>query len=505
MRNLLDALESIFRTGSLDARVAVAGAPEVRTLGVRFNHMLSQLHTTMVSKAELEVSRNRLQSEVAERRNTQSALDESNQRLQVLAELDELTGLPNRRRFMDIIMQAIPRAARTKTSFAVLFVDLDHFKEVNDTLGHDVGDALLQEVAKRLRASVRAEDTVARMGGDEFTLLLAETAARDDAAIVAQKIMEDFRNPVQAGAHLLFWQASVGIATYPDDGADAMTLLKAADSALYRSKEEGRSRYNFYSADLTVRAMRRAEITRELRMALERNQLSLHYQPQFQVAGGAMVGVEALLRWNHPVWGMVRPDEFIPIAEDSGLILPIGEWVLQTACTQARAWVAAGLRLRVGVNLSVRELSGEDVVASVERNLRGLDPALLEIEITESLAMKNPDAAALVLTKFRALGVGIAMDDFGTGHSSLSRIKNLPLDRLKIDRSFVHTIGETEDGAELAHAVISIGRALKLRIIAEGIENAEQLEFLCNVGCEEYQGYYGGRPMPAESITQLLM
>ena len=504
VRRLHAALEAVQDTGNLDVRVESRGAPEVREIGGQINRMLQQLNTTTVSKLALEASQKQLQREITERRSAQDALHASNLKLSDLVVRDELTGLPNRRGLSDAIAQLIMQARRMRSRFGVLFVDLDHFKEVNDTKGHDVGDDLLLGVAKRLRECVAEGDIVARMGGDEFVVLMTDMAFREDAAILAQKILNEAQTPVVTGNFELFWQASIGISTYPDDGRDPMSLLKAADSALYRAKEEGRNRFHYYSEDLTTAATRRVEVADELRRALDNGDFYLQYQPQRSIATGKLVGVEALLRWKHPRWGMVLPDEFIPVAEATGLIVPIGEWVLREACRQAREWASAGRPLRMAVNLSVRELSANTIVDTVRANLAGLDAGLLEVEITESLIMRNLDASILVLRQLRSAGVSVAMDDFGMGYSSLSRIKHLPLNRLKIDKSFVASLKDGEDGAALARALIALAHALRLEVIAEGVENPHQLDFLRAERCGEYQGYWGGRPMLAEGIWRLM-
>jgi diguanylate cyclase (GGDEF)-like protein len=504
VRRLHAVLARVQDTGSLDVRVESRGAPELREISTQINRVLLQLNATTVSKLELESSQKQLQREIGERRRAQDALHVSNLKLTDLVVRDELTSLPNRRALADGIEQSIARAKRSKTRFGVLYVDLDHFKEVNDTKGHDVGDELLQAVAIRLRQCVREDDIVVRMGGDEFVVLMTEMELREDAAILAQKILNATTAPVVTGTFELFFQASIGISTYPDDGQDALMLLKAADSALYRAKEEGRNRFHYYSEDLTINATRRVEVADELRRALDNNDFFLQYQPQRSVATGALVGVEALLRWKHPRWGMVLPDEFISVAEATGLIVPLGEWVLREACTQARAWAAAGRPLRVSVNLSVRELSSITIVDTVRANLAGLDPGLLEVEITESLIMRDLNASILVLRQLRSAGVSIAMDDFGMGYSSLSRIKHLPLNRLKIDKSFVGSIEDGADGAELVRALIALAHALRLEVIAEGVESPRQLDFLQAQHCGEFQGYWGGRPMLAAEISQLL-
>ncbi len=388
----------------------------------------------------------------------------------------------------------------------MVFLDLDHFKRINDTLGHSAGDRLLEGVARRLAACLREGDTVARVGGDEFTLLLEPLAQPEDAAKVAEKLLQALATPFEFDGHRLHVQASIGISLYPDDGQDTETLLKNADNAMYRAKEAGRSNYQLFTRAMTVRAQERLNLEGALRQALERGEFELRYQPFVELKRRRVVGAEALLRWRVAGRGLVPPAEFIPVAEESGLIVPIGEWVLREACaTLARLSRVAG-GLRIAVNLSPRQFQRQDLVRSVDRALSesGADPRLLELEITESLAMQNVAATVEVLSALRERGIRAAVDDFGTGHSSLSYLKRLPIDTVKIDRSFVAGVPGDADDAAIVSAVVRMAHSLKLRVVAEGVENGRQLRFLARHGCEEVQGFLLGEAMPAAELLQEL-
>jgi diguanylate cyclase (GGDEF)-like protein/PAS domain S-box-containing protein len=423
------------------------------------------------------------------------------------AQHDFLTGLPNRMLLNDRISQAIALGRRHGKQLAVLFLDLDGFKHINDSLGHPVGDRLLQSVAQRLVACVRGADTVSRQGGDEFVVLLSELEHSEDAAAMAVRMLQAVAQMHALGDHDLHVTTSIGVSIYPDDGADAETLIKNADTAMYQAKENGRQGFQFFEPAMNVRAVERLSIEGSLRRALIQQEFGLHYQPKVDLRTGAITGAEALLRWNHPQRGPIPPAQFIPVAEDCGLIVPIGQWVLRKACEQARCWVDAGLPLAgIAVNISAMEFRDAGFSDGVFRVLAqtGLDPALLELELTESVLMKNALPAASVLDTLRASGVRVAIDDFGTGFSSLSYLCKLPIDALKVDQSFVHAIASSAAEATIVTAVIGMARSLRLRVVAEGVETAEQLAFLRLHGCDEAQGDYLSRPMPAAQFAALL-
>jgi diguanylate cyclase (GGDEF)-like protein len=386
-----------------------------------------------------------------------------------------------------------------------MFLDLDQFKLVNDTLGHTVGDRLLQAIGARLVTCVRAEDTVARMGGDEFTILLAELSDRRGAALVAQKILEAVRHPVTIDEHELYVTTSIGIAVFPDEGMDAESLLKNADRAMYQAKELGRDNFQFASAVQAQPAEGRLAMERALHRALERDELVVHYHPMVEIATGRVVGAEALVRWQHPEQGLVHPEDFIPLAEETQLIIPIGAWVLRTACRQMKAWHDAGHRwLRVAVNLSPRQFEDRELIATVESVLAetGFPPQFLDLEITESTAMQNAELTLAILNRLKEMGIRISIDDFGTGYSSLSYLKRFPIDTVKIDRDFLRDL--TADDAAIISAVISMARALNLRVIAEGVETEEQLDFLRREQCAEMQGYLYSQPLAASEFEEAL-
>jgi len=428
-----------------------------------------------------------------------------------LARHDGLTGLPNRLTLLDRLDQALVHGARHQRAAAVLFLDLDRFKVINDSLGHGVGDRLLQAVAERLSAGVRDGDTVARLGGDEFIVLLEDMAQPRDAGAVARKILEGFTAPFrintqETAGQEFFFTVSIGISLYPGDGDDPQTLIKNADVAMYRVKERGGNGYQFFTPEMDTRARQRLSLENALHNALERREFVLHYQPQIDLATQRVIGVEALLRWNRPQRGLVAPADFIPLLEETGLIVPVGEWVLHEACAQAGRWRAAGLPpLRVAVNLSARQLRHERFADTVAAALAdtGMDQGDLELEITESAVMQQVEASLETLSRVRALGVRLAMDDFGTGYSSLSHLKRLPIDTVKIDRSFVLDVPADENDTAIVQAIIVLAHTLRLEVIAEGVETKEQLAFLRTHGCDAMQGYLFSRPLPAEEVPHI--
>jgi diguanylate cyclase (GGDEF)-like protein/PAS domain S-box-containing protein len=424
-----------------------------------------------------------------------------------LAEHDSLTSLPNRLLLNDRVNQAIALAPRHKKQIALLFLDLDGFKHINDSLGHSIGDKLLQSTGKRLVDCVRATDTVSRQGGDEFVVLLSEVEHPEDVAITARRMLKAVAELQSIDQHDLHITTSIGLSVYPDDGLDAETLIKNADTAMYQAKENGRQSYQFFKPAMNARAVERQSIEESLRRALERQEFVLHYQPKVNLKTGKIVGAEALLRWTHPTRGSVSPAQFIPVAEDCGLILPISQWVLHEACKQTRAWADAGLpAMTMAVNISAMEFRQDRFLDDifVLLNETGLDPRFLELEITESILMTRAESAASVLQTLRTCGVKIAVDDFGTGYSSLSYLRKFPIDALKIDQSFVRQITMTPEDTTIVSAIISIGQSMKLRVIAEGVETLKELEFLQVHKCDEGQGYYFSRPVPAQQFVKLL-
>ena len=428
------------------------------------------------------------------------------ERLSYLAHHDELTGLPNRTLFNDRLNQLIIEAERHERLVGVVFLDLDHFKDVNDTLGHEAGDLLLKGVAERLLGAVRRGDTVARLSGDEFTLVLADMAHVDDATRVAQKILDIFTQPFHIAGRDLFMSASLGITLFPFDTRNTQELLRNADSAMYRAKEAGRNSYQFYAAEMTNKAVARMGMESDLRVALKRGEFLLHYQPIVDGRDNRIIGVEALARWQSPEHGLVPPLQFIPLAEETGLILPLGEWVLRTACAQLRQWQSTGFpELWLAVNLSTRQFRQSGLAQFVARTLNdaSLAPRYLELEITESILAQGGEAET-VLREVSATGVQFSIDDFGTGYSSLSYLKRFPIDTLKIDRSFVADIPGNTDDAAIAQAIIAMAHSLGMRVVAEGVETAEQGRFLQSHGCDTMQGYFFSRPLPAEELTLLL-
>ena len=472
---------------------------------LRIQATLAQLHGELEQQVrdrtrELRDTVDDLHREINDRRHDQ-------ERIHRLAHYDALTELPNRALLAERGQEAIRRAQASGTPLAVMFLDLDNFKHVNDSLGHRVGDALLVAMAGRLRDAVRERDTVARLGGDEFVLLLPGANAQG-AARVAAKMQEAARQPVQVGRHELCVAPSMGIALFPEHGSDFETLIQSADTAMYRAKADGRNVFRFFTPQMQAESARALQLTNALRRALERGQLSLHYQPQVSIATGAVCSVEALLRWSHPELGAIEPAEFIPIAEDSGQILQIGEWVLRTALAQLRAWHVAGLpRLTMAVNLSAVQFRQPQLLELVDRLLAesGMPAHMLELELTENVAVDDPHAAIATMDQLHAKGVRLSMDDFGTGYSSLNHLKRFRIYRLKIDRSFVRDLDHDGNDRAIVSAIIRMAQALGMRTTAEGVETADQLAFLREQGCDEAQGYYFSRPLAAAQFERYLL
>jgi diguanylate cyclase (GGDEF)-like protein/PAS domain S-box-containing protein len=424
-----------------------------------------------------------------------------------LAQHDFLTGLPNRMLFSDRVRQAIAVAPRHLKKVAVLFLDLDGFKHINDSLGHAVGDRLLQSISKRLVTCVRGADTVSRQGGDEFVVLLSEMEKSEDAAITARRMLQAVAKAHSVELHDLHVTASIGVSVYPDDGMDSETLIKNADTAMYQAKENGRQSYQFFKPAMNVRAVERQSIEESLRTALQRDEFSVHYQPKINIQTGRISGAEALLRWTHPTQGPISPARFIPVAEDCGLILPIGNWVLREACKQARAWMDAKLPLAtIAVNISAIEFRDDRFLDGVFKILEEtlLDPKYLELELTESVLMKHAESTESILNTLREKGIQLAVDDFGTGYSSLSYLRKFSIDAIKIDQSFIRQITTAPDDTTIVTAMIGMGRSLKLRVVAEGVETQQELDFLKVHHCEEAQGYYFSRPVPPQQFAKLL-
>ncbi|WP_375305828.1 GAF domain-containing protein [Bradyrhizobium sp. A11] len=435
------------------------------------------------------------------------AKNQADERIEYLASHDSLTDLPNRETFNGLLREAIATAERHDHRFAVLFIDLDRFKVINDSLGHEAGDLLLLEVANRLRGALRASDVVARLGGDEFVVILDQCGRIDDVQRIATELLAALAQPMELAGHECHTTASIGIAMYPANGADAQTLTKNADMAMYLAKEDGKNGYRFFSKEVKTQSIERLSLESALRRALERGQFSLNYQPKVEMETGQITGVEALLRWTHPDLGNVSPAQFIPLAEETGLIVPIGRWVLNEACAQAMAWQRSGLLpLSMAVNLSPRQFADEHLLQDVDEALAasGMSPVLLQLEVTESMMMRNVGRALKVLDAIQSRGIRLAIDDFGTGYSSMSLMKHFPIDTIKIDRSFVRDLPQDSEDQAIAQAIISMGKALGMTVVAEGVENAEQEAFLRAHGCDEMQGFLVSKPLPARQMAELL-
>lgn len=432
---------------------------------------------------------------------------EAQRRADELARSDGLTGLPNRRQFMDELERSIGRAGRAGSPFALCFVDLDRFKGVNDTLGHHAGDEMLAAMARRLRAALRVSDLVARIGGDEFVVLVEDPAGDDDLEQLARKLLATLGEPMMLAGQEVQVTGSIGIARFPQDGDDAATLLRHADTAMYQAKDAGKNRVEFYTPALADRAERLFALEAALRLAIARRELLLHFQPKVDIACGRIIGAEALLRWQHPSRGMVPPGEFIDLAEERGLIVPIGRWVIEAACQQMADWRAHGIpTVPIAINVSARQFGSNTLVDDIASALarHDLAPQMLEVEITESALMADPDRTRQALQRLHAMGLHISIDDFGTGYSSLSYLKRFPADQVKIDRAFIRGLPDDRDDIAITQAVIAMAHSLGLRVVAEGVETEAQLGLLRELQCDQAQGYLLGRPMPAEALAQRL-
>jgi len=457
-------------------------------------------NTPLVDNEQKVIGVASLVQDITERLNTERTIH-------YMAHHDALTGLPNRRLMQDRLNQAILQARRNQTHVALLFLDLDRFKLVNDTLGHETGDYVLRDVAKRLMKVVREGDTVSREGGDEFVIVLPDLEKPESAQVVANKILHELAKPIEVSGHELTVTASIGISHYPNDATDIQHLLKHADSAMYQAKDAGRNTARFFTSDLNFLLSKRLEVESRLRRGIERSEFFLRFQPQVDVVSGRIVGVEALLRWNDPQQGEIYPKDFISIAEELGLIVPLGEWVFRTACQQIKAWTAEGYKdLTVSVNLSPRQFISRKLLPSMKSALleTGIDPSRIDLEITETVAMRNLDQSIEILTELRRVGATISIDDFGVGYSSLGQLKRLPAQALKIDRSFISQIPDDPNSCSITEAIIAMGKRLHLRVVAEGVETQAQLDFLRANGCDAYQGYLYAKPLTTPETTALL-
>ena len=480
---------------------------------------------------ELRAANEALKHEAALREDALRRLGESNEQIRALAYQDGLTGLPNRRLLNEHLEKVLARSRRKGTEFAVLFIDIDNFKIINDTIGHQAADQVLRSLSESLSTLIRTDDllglyaeqkfdatatitiepigesVLSRLGGDEFIVLLPDTRDRFAAGTVARRILTHFEQPIRVDGHEVFVTASIGIATYPEDGLSGEILIRNADTAMYHAKQQGKAAFQYYSAAMNAASVERLTLETGLRRALEDGGLALHYQPQVDIRTGQIIGAEALLRWRHPERGNISPQTFIPIAEDSGLILPIGEWVLERACLQAAEWARDGLpAVPIAVNVSGVQFQRQDLVELVRRNLDacGLDPSMLRIEITETVLVSARERAIGILNELRNLGVRLALDDFGTGYSSLSYLRSFPIDTLKIDRSFVAEMFTNHTTASIIEAIISMTRILGLSVIAEGVEDQAQLAFLQQIGCDAVQGFYVSGAVSATEFAKLL-
>ena len=439
-------------------------------------------------------------------RRTNDELSSALAMIQKMATHDTLTALPNRALFNESLNHAIAQAERHQRPLAIFFMDMDRFKYINDTLGHGVGDRVLQEAARRLTGSVRTSDLIARLGGDEFVLLVEDFREASDLGDIATKILEGFEPTFMVDGHELGLSASIGVCTFPEDGKDAQELLSNADIAMYRAKEQGRNRYCFYAAELNDLSEERLALEAGLRHALERDEIEIFYQPKIEFAHGRVTGVEALIRWRHPKLGLLMPDRFISLAEEIGVIVPIGHWTLRRVCERARKWQEQGATLSMAVNLSASQFHDSDLIPELTATFKatGLAPHLLELEITESMVMKDPDRAVKMMEALRGMGVRLSIDDFGTGHSSLGYLKRFPINQLKVDRTFVRDLPHNGDDVAITRAVIAMAHSLKMSVVAEGVEHQHQFDLLRAEGCDEFQGFFCRPPLEEADLLRFL-
>ncbi|MGW8391458.1 putative bifunctional diguanylate cyclase/phosphodiesterase [Pseudoduganella sp. HUAS MS19] len=502
-RHIRDVLPAPIASRMLDQLSAVLHSVSVHSVDYELTRdgVSHHFEARLVGTASGEVLG--LVRDISERKRTE-------EQIRKLAYCDSLTGIPNRQAFLETLERELERSQREQRKFAILFMDLDSFKRINDTLGHNIGDLLLQIVTERLRETIRPGDhlcSLARLGGDEFTILLPDIERVDDALAVAHRVKDAMRRPFNLDGHEIFVTASIGISLYPEDGEDCTSLLKFADTAMYHAKNCGKNNAKLYSSSLTMQIMSHVKLEVGLRKALQNNELYLLYQPQVDVPTTRIVGVEALIRWRHPEHGIIPPTEFIPLAEETGLIVPIGEWVLRTACNQARAWQRECEQpVRMAVNLSARQFKDENLAQIVLSVLQdtGLDPSLLELELTEGTLMDNALATLATLEQLRGIGVFLSIDDFGTGYSSMSYLKRFDVRALKIDKSFISGLPQDSENAAITRAIIAMAHGLKMIVVAEGVETPEQLDLLKHYGCDMAQGYLLGRPVPQDAISRML-
>jgi diguanylate cyclase (GGDEF)-like protein len=474
----------------------------------KFREFLSAIDDTydrnLMEKRLLEGTINLNSMELDE---ANSLLTKQTKEISQLATIDALTGLANRHLYNDKIVQAVKNSKQYDNKFVIMFIDLDSFKTVNNSLGHHIGDLLLRHVAERLLSCVRKSDTVARMGGDEFTLLLEEIHDINDTAKISNKILDELSRPFHLDGQEIMLTASIGISVFPADGTDLISLSKHADTAMYHAKKFGRNNYQFYHPAMSVKALEHIAFESRLRKALYRREFVLHYQPQLDINSGKIIGMEALVRWQSPEFGMVMPSDFIPLAEETGLISPIGEWVLHSACMQNKVWQKSGLKkIKVAVNVSGQQLESSKFTSSIESALKisCLSPEFLDLELTESSVMRRGKHSINILHELKEKGINLSIDDFGTGYSSLSNLKQISINKLKIDRSFISDISDNPDATTIIEAIIAMAQSMNLQVIAEGVETLKQFDFLSEIGCDQIQGYLASKPVPAREMEQFL-